>query len=105
MTRIKESRVARPTVRLPVVEPLELEWQERGLCRGEDATFFFGPDKERPKDRMRREAVAKRICAGCPVRQACLQHALDVPEAYGVWGGMSEDERREQLSRRRLAVA
>jgi WhiB family transcriptional regulator, redox-sensing transcriptional regulator len=105
MTRTKDWTTNRPTVRLPVVAPLRLEWQDHAACRGEDATFFFGPDKERPRDRARREAVAKNICAACPVRAACLRHAMSVPEMYGVWGGLSEDERRLAASRRRLAVA
>jgi WhiB family redox-sensing transcriptional regulator len=105
MTRTKDWNTTKPAVRLPTVAPLHLEWQELSACRDEDATFFFGPDKERPRERARREGVAKSICATCPVLDRCLSHALEVPETYGVWGGMSEEERRMELSRRRLAVA
>ncbi|MDX5568457.1 WhiB family transcriptional regulator [Streptomyces sp. ID05-04B] len=48
-------------------------------------------------------ALAKSICAGCPVRPACLAWALDAGEEYGVWGGKSEAERRAILRRRAAA--
>src|SRR4029450_8391295 len=43
--------------------------------------------------RRLREAAAKRLCLGCPVRAECATHALTVGEEYGVWGGFSETER------------
>ncbi|MGQ0433042.1 MAG: WhiB family transcriptional regulator [Microthrixaceae bacterium] len=45
--------------------------------------------------------VARKICADCPVRQACLEHALAHRIDHGVWGGCSERERRRILKRRR----
>jgi WhiB family redox-sensing transcriptional regulator len=66
-------------------------------CRGADPDLFFGPDAERVTDRQRREAQAKAICAGCPVRVACLAYALDTCQAFGIWGGADEDERRAML--------
>ena len=65
--------------------------------------LFFGPDAEFVTARKQREAEAKAICAGCPVRDACLAYALDTGEAYGVWGGLSEDERRALLRQRRAS--
>ena len=47
--------------------------------------------------RSDREAAAKAVCAGCPVRRECLDHALTSGEPYGVWGGLSEGERETLL--------
>jgi WhiB family redox-sensing transcriptional regulator len=66
-------------------------------CREADPDLFFRPDAEHVTDRLRREAQAKAICAGCPVRQACLAWALDTGQAFGIWGGADEDERRAML--------
>ncbi len=69
------------------------EWQLHGACRGRDSNLFFHPEGERGAVRDAREAAAKRICAQCPVIEACRRHALASREPYGVWGGMSEGER------------
>ncbi|SCD58072.1 WhiB family transcriptional regulator, redox-sensing transcriptional regulator, partial [Streptomyces sp. SolWspMP-sol7th] len=47
------------------------------------------------------EDAAKRVCADCPVRVECREHALVQPEPYGVWGGLTAAERRVLLARRR----
>lgn len=73
------------------------DWQYNGSCRGEDPSLFFHPEGERGGTRRRRDDAAKTICAQCPVITQCRNHALLVHEPYGVWGGMSEDERREHL--------
>jgi hypothetical protein len=72
-------------------------------CKGENPDLFFGPSAEFVTARQQREAQAKAICAGCPVRAECLEFALDTREAYGVWGGLNEDERRAILRRQRSA--
>jgi WhiB family redox-sensing transcriptional regulator len=68
-------------------EPDEQEWQERALCAQTDPEAFF-PEK----GGSTREA--KRICAGCEVRSECLEYALAHDERFGIWGGLSERERR-----------
>jgi WhiB family redox-sensing transcriptional regulator len=68
------------------------DWQLQGACREEGNSKFFHPDGERGPARERRVAVAKAICNQCPVIDACLLHALDVQEPYGIWGGKSEHE-------------
>jgi WhiB family redox-sensing transcriptional regulator len=55
--------------------------------------MFFHPDGERGPSRNNRIALAKAVCAACPVIQMCREHALAVQEPYGIWGGLSEDER------------
>jgi WhiB family redox-sensing transcriptional regulator len=68
------------------------EWQERALCAQTDPEAFF-PEK----GGSTREA--KRICSGCDVKAECLEYALANDERFGIWGGMSERERR-RLRRR-----
>ncbi len=80
------SRLPRPTADV-------WEWQVDGACRGVDSSLFFHPDGERGPSRTERENAAKAICATCPVLAECAAHALAVREPYGVWGGMSEDDR------------
>lgn len=65
----------------------EQDWQERALCAQTDPEAFF-PEK----GGSTREA--KRICAGCDVRAECLEYALAQDERFGIWGGLSERERR-----------
>ena len=80
------------------------DWQYAAACRGEDAAHFFAPnyfEKRREKDA--REARAKRLCHVCPVRESCLEYALETRETHGVWGGMNETERRGLLRERERA--
>jgi WhiB family redox-sensing transcriptional regulator len=82
------------------------DWQLHAACRGLPSEVFFHPDNERGPARAARDEAAKAVCAGCPVQIQCRAHALDVREPYGVWGGMSEDERdRQYLTLRRAATA
>jgi len=72
-------------------------------CKGADLGLFFGPDAEFVTARQQREAAAKAICTGCPVRLDCLDYALDSGQAFGTWGGLNEDERRALLRQRRAS--
>ena len=62
-------------------------WQERALCAETDPEAFF-PEK----GGSTREA--KKICTGCEVKAECLEYALSNDERFGIWGGLSERERR-----------
>lgn len=73
------------------------DWQLDAACRGMDSDQFFHPEGQRGSARERREQAAKAICASCPVMMACRAHALKVREPYGVWGGLTEDEREAVL--------
>ena len=64
-----------------------LAWQEQALCAQTDPEAFF-PEK----GGSTREA--KRICVGCEVKGECLEYALGQDERFGIWGGLSERERR-----------
>ncbi|GAB3237426.1 WhiB family transcriptional regulator [Kineosporia babensis] len=69
------------------------EWQLDGACRTADPRVFFHPEGERGPARRQRDVAAKSVCARCPVLAQCRSHALQVREPYGVWGGLTEDER------------
>jgi WhiB family redox-sensing transcriptional regulator len=83
-----------------------MSWHAEPRCAGPDRELFFAPDGETLGERRRREARAKLICAGCPVRVSCLQVALASGAQYGVWAGLGEMELRElRGSRPRWAAA
>jgi WhiB family redox-sensing transcriptional regulator len=73
---------------------MDTEWMAKGLCTNVPPARFF------PSDGAGVE-VARRICADCPVKEACLEHALVHRIDHGVWGGCSERERRRILKHRR----
>ncbi|MER5492811.1 MULTISPECIES: WhiB family transcriptional regulator [unclassified Streptomyces] len=77
------------------------DWQLLAACRGVDSSLFFHPEGERGAARSAREHSAKEVCMRCPVRAECAAHALQVREPYGVWGGLTEDEREELMGRAR----
>ncbi|KHL15127.1 WhiB family redox-sensing transcriptional regulator [Mumia flava] len=80
--------------RLPAPILDSYEWQFDAACSGVDTEEFFSPEDERGAARAEREARAKTFCAGCPVVQQCLEHAIKVREPYGVWGGLNPRERQ-----------
>jgi WhiB family transcriptional regulator, redox-sensing transcriptional regulator len=82
---------------------LESDWQLRAACRGPHAAVFFPPPAfERKEERLERERRAKLICEQCSVQAECLDYALEIREQHGIWGGLSETERRQLLSVREL---
>lgn len=78
---------------IETITPADPAWQGQALCAQTGADFFF-PE---PGSSVRE---AKRICALCEIRPACLDYALAHDERFGVWGGLSE---RERLALRRTA--
>jgi WhiB family transcriptional regulator, redox-sensing transcriptional regulator len=90
--------------RLPGPNADVWDWQLRGLCRGKDSSLFFHPEGERGAARAAREQSAKEICLNCPVQKQCSEHALRVREPYGVWGGMTEEERENHYQRYKALV-
>lgn len=82
-----------------MVEP-ENDWRLLAACRSLDPGRFFSPDVfETKQERDEREASAKRVCAACPVREQCLDYAIRAGERYGIWGGLTELERRAYVRR------
>lgn len=79
---------------------MDRTWQEMALCRGSHSHLFFPPSSsERKDERDRREQRAKAICNVCSVKGQCLEYALSIREPYGIWGGLTESERRQRLAR------
>ena len=77
------------------------QWQDKAACRGPQARVFFPPPRtERRDEKAEREALAKAICDQCSVVDDCLEHALQVGEQHGIWGGRNEIERRNLLLER-----
>lgn len=78
-------------------------WQDEANCLGVDPDLFFPGQGGSTRE-------AKEVCRGCPVRLQCLEFAIDNGEKFGIWGGLSERERRKLrrqriLSGRRSATA
>lgn len=84
--------------RLTLVLPTPPEWVTDAVCAQTDPDAWF-PDKGGST------ASAKRICAGCPVRERCLAYAMERRERFGIWGGLSERERRALRHRRQGRAA
>jgi len=79
---------------------LRAEWSDAAACRGIENLLFFSPDVMESKEvRSRRERQAKQLCSDCSVREDCLSSALEQRESYGIWGGLTEVERRALLRR------
>jgi WhiB family transcriptional regulator, redox-sensing transcriptional regulator len=78
-------------------------WRARAACRDEDPELFFPIGSTGPV--LAQIAEAKEVCARCPVREACLDFALSTGQAYGIWGGLTEDERRSLRRRLQRAAA
>lgn len=79
----------------------EARWQDIAACKGMDPIIFFGPENaETVKEKHDREDSAKAVCSTCPVKKECLEYALDARESYGIWGGLTELERKALLRRR-----
>lgn len=77
----------------------DYSWRKAAICRDTDPDLFF-PVGTTGFALVQIER-AKQVCGECPVRPECLQYALDTNQDSGIWGGTSEEERRE--IRRRLA--
>ena len=73
------------------------DWRRRAACRGSDLEVFFPGRGESAEP-------ARQVCAVCPVRQACLDYALSHGITHGVWGGLTERERRPLRSRHAAAA-
>lgn len=76
----------------------DLAWQDNANCRGANADLFF-------PERGASTRAAKAICRECQVRVECLEFAISTGEKFGIWGGMSERERRRVRRDRQVAAA
>lgn len=81
-----------PGVGRPNLEDTKLAWQADALCAETDPEAFFPEKGGSTRD-------AKRICESCQVKGECLEYALENDERFGIWGGLSERERRKLRKR------
>ena len=77
------------------VDSTDRHWQERANCLGVDPDLFFPERGASTKE-------AKAVCGGCEVKAECLEYALRHGEKFGIWGGLSERERRRVRRQRAL---
>ncbi len=66
---------------------IKRRWSVHALCRATDPEIFFPPNDSPATE-------ARRICASCPVRRQCLAYAVAADEPFGIWGGLTTEERR-----------
>jgi WhiB family transcriptional regulator, redox-sensing transcriptional regulator len=78
-----------------------LDWRHRAACRDEDPELFFPVSETGPG--ARQTAQAKVVCARCPVRAECLEYALENGLDHGIFGGLTERERRGVHARQKAA--
>jgi WhiB family transcriptional regulator, redox-sensing transcriptional regulator len=78
-----------------ILETPSKAWQDQANCMGVDPDLFF-------PERGASTREAKEVCRGCVVREDCLEYALSNSEKFGIWGGLSERERRKIRRRRAL---
>ncbi len=80
----------------------ETVWYVNAACRGPNHQIFYPPPRlERRSDKRARELRAKEICAECKVVDECRSHAVISQEQHGIWGGLTERERKEMIQRSR----
>lgn len=84
---MSEAAVIELIATLGAPQPIDEDWAEKARCPETDPEAFFPEKGGSTKE-------AKKVCQRCPVKVECLQWALDNDERFGVWGGMSERERR-----------
>ncbi|MDX2681214.1 MULTISPECIES: WhiB family transcriptional regulator [unclassified Streptomyces] len=68
------------------------DWRQHAACRREDPDLFFPIGTSGPA--LLQTEQAKAVCRRCPVRESCLEWAMETDQTLGVWGGLSETERR-----------
>lgn len=79
---------------------LRQAWRERAACQGHSPALWF-PEGHTPADAT---DIALDICHSCPVQTQCLEHALATPEHHGIWGGLTETERKLRHGRARCGT-
>ncbi len=72
-------------------------WRQYARCLGADPEIFYPASDDSA-------VAAKSVCAVCPVREPCLDHAITAREKQGVWGGLTEKERRRLIRQRRKSA-
>jgi WhiB family redox-sensing transcriptional regulator len=76
---------------------MNASWRKRAACRGVDPDIFYPVSDDDAEE-------AKAVCASCQVRQSCLEYSLAAREREGVWGGLTERERRRIVRQHRKSA-
>ncbi|MGD0742640.1 MAG: WhiB family transcriptional regulator [Acidimicrobiales bacterium] len=76
---------------------MKATWRKHSACRGLDPEIFYPASDEEAE-------TAKAVCSLCSVRQMCLEHAIVYREREGVWGGLTDRERRRMLRQRQKSA-
>ncbi|TWS25572.1 WhiB family transcriptional regulator [Tsukamurella conjunctivitidis] len=84
------------------------DWRLKGACRDHDPEIWYPTDADRPTGRNRAQRAtqaariteAKRICHNCPILLTCRAHALNTHEDWGIWGGLTTEERHQAIAHR-----
>lgn len=96
---IRDNVVALRSVRLPgVVRDHDTAWMVDAACRGVAEDLWF-PERGDTKSAQSEIRQAKAVCANCTVRYECLDYAIANHEVFGIWGGLTEKERRDAKRR------
>ena len=74
------------------------DWQEQASCREVPVELFFPPAEQEADE-------AKAVCHTCAVREPCLEFAIAAGERFGIWGGLTSQERRSLVAKRRSRAA
>lgn len=80
-----------------------MDWRHRAACRDEDPELFFPIGTSGPA--LLQVDEAKAVCRHCDVREDCLAWAMQTGQDAGVWGGLTEDERRALKRRTRVGIS
>jgi len=81
-------------------KPDEWVWQQQGLCREVTSDIFFYEEQKRGEDKRTRISQARAVCSICPVKQKCLDFSIRTNQSHGMWGGLTQEERRELIDDR-----
>ena len=82
-------------VQLVTFQPDSFEWRSKAACQGDMGNAFYAPLRsEKRSIKAAREKRAKMVCASCVVRENCLEQALAHGERFGIWGGLTDLERK-----------
>lgn len=82
----------------------DVSWTDDAKCKDVDPEFFFVESDTKVKSAVKKINEAKAFCQGCPVAVQCLGYAIREDLEYGVYGGLSEDERKDLKTRYLLAT-
>jgi len=98
---VKKIQVLSHAYNMPLdPKPDEWAWQQQGLCREVTSDIFFYEEQERGEEKRKRISQARDVCNACSVKQKCLDFSIRTNQTHGMWGGLTQDERKEMIDGR-----